>query len=148
MTASECTVVAMRTLGLAMIAAMAVTSVGSGARADVPPDPGYVELCTAARQQTPGIRCETCQRVQGRVDAACAQQMASRGWSERCQGGGATVGYALYCSAPPPAGFDPRGEARRGCGSCAVGKPQSSLLTAGVLAALATAWLARRRLAR
>lgn len=148
MNARECIVVAMRTLGAAMIAVTVVTSVGSVARADVPPDPGYVELCTAARQQTPGIRCETCQRVQGRVDAACAQQMASRGWSERCQGGGATVGYALYCSAPPPAGFDPRGDARRGCGSCAVGKPQSSTLSMGVLAALATAWFARRRLAR
>ncbi|MBL8683063.1 MAG: hypothetical protein JNK05_28105 [Myxococcales bacterium] len=124
----------------------AVSSASGVARGDVPPEPGYVETCTVERQQTQGVRCENCQRLRGDVDATCAQQMASRGWVERCQGGGATVGFVLYCSAPAPAGFDVRAGRARGCASCSVGKPQSALVTAMVLAAASgVAWIVHRR---
>lgn len=143
---------AMRASWMAAIACVAAVSVGRAASADIPPDPGYVEMCTAERQQTAGIRCETCQRYHGRVNEACSQQMASRGWSERCQGGGASVGYALFCSAAAPAGFDPRTNVRRGCGSCAVGRAERASERAGVvvsvLAGLAIAWAGRRRRGR
>lgn len=81
----------------------AVVAVGAPAAADSPPPPGYVETCTLAKQCPTGL---VCSRVQGKIDAACAQTAKDRGLEQRCSSYGATVADVVYCpkGAPlPPA---------------------------------------------
>ncbi len=115
---------------------LALFFAAGSAHADVPPSAGYVDTCTVQRQRTEGIECGECDRLRGTVDAECAQAMTRRGWSQRCEGGGATVGRAVYCSAPPPPGFDP---SRRGCASCAIGSGGTAATRATLAATLAAA---------
>ncbi len=98
---------------LALLTALATFAGARSAAADVPPDPGFVETCTVPTQEgLGGGPCESVSTFHGEVDVQADQGLRARGMIPRCAGGGATVGFALYCSGPatqaPP-------EQRHGC---------------------------------
>lgn len=103
------------------------------ARADVPPDPGYVEACTVEIQQRPSEHCEYCPSSY-ETPQQCPQHYTGTTFVRRCQGYGASSWTELWCDGPA---IDPLPAPHSG--GCAVGTPgASSMVGVGLLALLAT----------
>ncbi|MCC6525894.1 MAG: hypothetical protein IT373_24820 [Polyangiaceae bacterium] len=96
------------------------------ARADIPPEPGYVESCDVLYAQQPTERCETC-GADHRDRAACERKYQGTKSTRRCQTRGASVWQELWCrpleagEAPSPA---PQALPGRGC-ACDLGAPSA-----------------------
>jgi hypothetical protein len=84
---------------------LAAASYCGSARADVPPPEGYVEQCSAARQQSAESHCEECGTYHGDRDR-CVNQYASTPFTKRCQSAGASVWTEVWCR--PRAAGDPQ----------------------------------------
>lgn len=84
-------------LSAALLPALALgLALPSLARADVPPEPGYVETCTVENQQGAGEECLVCgDAYHGDVDA-CKKHEAT-GHSRRCKTRGASVWSEVWC---------------------------------------------------
>jgi hypothetical protein len=67
------------------------------ARADVPPEPGYVESCTVEKQQGAGEACLACGDAYHGDRDACQRQHAGDGYAKRCQTRGASVWTEVWC---------------------------------------------------
>jgi MYXO-CTERM domain-containing protein len=145
----------------------ATTSLPSGARADVGPDPDYVESCSLEQQRREGDDCFEC-RASFQDRDACKRH-AEGGYAPRCQTRGASVWTEIWCrvkpsserrddfAQPPPGKDEPielasaddsakgvQAPEKHGCGACAVGAPSS--VPTGLLAAMTSAMaLALRR---
>ena len=128
-----------RSLVLPLAGLFALLASARPAAADVPPPDGYVETCTVETQQgLGGGPCESVSTYHGAVDSAADRALLARGLEPRCAGGGATVGYALYCAGPATSAAPP---ASQGCGRCEVGTAREgsrarlfALVAAGLLA--------------
>lgn len=69
------------------------------ARADLPPPPGYVEVCTVAIQcgsDTPGKVCSAYHSGREACDA-----LEQEGWSRMCKTAGASVWNEVFCKERP-----------------------------------------------
>jgi LPXTG-motif cell wall-anchored protein len=151
---------------LLLAAVCAVTLAPLEARADVAPDPDYVESCTLEKQRENGEECFEC-RASFQDPDACKQH-AEGGFAPRCQTRGASVWTEIWCrvkptrdehpsdfAQPPPddrpvelAAADPKDETvaapeKHGCGACSIGAPSS--IWGGLAASLASAMLLLRR---
>lgn len=78
------------TLGAALLLASAP------ALADVPPEPGYVEQCTAAKQQKPAMECVGCSTYYAKHDK-CPKLLESAGFTKACQSRGASTWTEVWC---------------------------------------------------
>jgi len=98
----------MRTLSLGFCAAL--MSLSAAAFADVAPPPDYVESCTVAKQQGPGLDCRECGTYYAEHDK-CDKTLGTQGFSKRCRSRGASVWTEVWCrsaqASPPPPDPDP-----------------------------------------
>jgi uncharacterized protein (TIGR03382 family) len=116
------------------------------ARADVPPEPGYVEQCTVELQQKAGETCLACSGSYHGDTEVCAREHAPNGYARRCQTRGASVWGEVWCKAgqasastDPTVPAQPAPQARKG--GCQTGP--GGLAGWGLV--LAAMWLVRRR---
>jgi hypothetical protein len=144
-----------------LVLAFAVPSL---ARADVPPPPGYVEQCTAEKQQGAGEECLSCGDAYHGDRDACDRQHAGNGYARRCRTSGASVWTEVWCkksaggSAPAPAGpveakpepTQPSGKSEGTAGATPASSGSRCAVDAGggsgwLLAALGLVFVRRRR---
>jgi len=153
-------------LSLALLCAVAVAPIE--VRADVAPDPDYVESCTLEKQRESGDECFEC-RASFQDPDACKHH-AEGGYAPRCQTRGASVWTEIWCRVKPPsddqqtefaqppkddrpvelAAADPKDETvaapeKHGCGACGVGAASSTWAGLGLTLASAMLLLRRRR---
>jgi len=145
-----------------------VLALATSVRADVAPDPDYVERCTLGQQQESGDECVEC-RASFEEPERCKQQYASGGYAPRCQTRGASVWTEIWCrvkpessnddsefAQPPPddrpveLATDDHGslgpsEKRGSCGACGVGAPTDPMGPIGAVLTLAILLGLRRR---
>jgi MYXO-CTERM domain-containing protein len=136
------------------------------ARADVAPDPDYVESCTLDKQRESGDECFEC-RASFQDRDACKHH-AEGGFAPRCQTRGASVWTEIWCRVKPddpPTEFarppqddrpvelasdDPKDDTvaapeKHGCGACSVGAASDGWAGLGLGLASAMFLLRRRR---
>jgi hypothetical protein len=117
------------------------------ARADVPPEEGYVETCTVAIQCGPDVPGELCW-ADFSSRAGC-EPLEKRGWQQMCRGWGGTSWDEVFCErAPDEAARQARiaqAMTPRRCGCAAGGASGGWLLTALLAASRRRATPAARR---
>ena len=124
------------------------------ARADIPPPPGYVEGCTAAKQQKRGETCIECRDAYHADREACTRKWTQQGYTQRCKTSGASVWTEVWCATTDAgvSGDAPTmGSREQGSGSCSVtrGDPGSARAPwALVVGFIALAFGRRRRRSR
>lgn len=91
---------------LASALSLAAAFVTVPALADVPPPAGYVEQCTAAKQQKAGTECVSCGSYHGSVDK-CPNLLSSSGFTKACQSRGASVWSEVWCRPAGGAALSP-----------------------------------------
>lgn len=158
-----------RSLRVGWVALLAVLAHSESSRADVAPDPSYVESCTLEQQKQSGDECLEC-RASFQDPEACRTEHATGGFAQRCRTRGASVWTEIWCRvkpsgenggeqgfAEPPPGDEPAQlatndsapaplappEKRGSCGACSVGAPSHPDATLALL--LASAMLLGRR---
>lgn len=67
-----------------------------GARADIPPPPGYTEQCTVAKQCKKSEEGDACRAWHGDREV-CQKRHASDGFVYKCKTRGASVWTEVYC---------------------------------------------------
>lgn len=65
------------------------------ALADIAPPPGYVESCTAEKQQKPGEECQMCDAWYGGRESC--EALEAQGYTQRCRTSGASTWDELMC---------------------------------------------------
>lgn len=134
------------------------------ARADVPPEPGYVESCTIEKHGGPE-NCIACRDAYHANRDACEQKWGPQGYTRACRTSGASVWTEVWCkpgggeavtppapaTPPTPAATStpaapPAPQATKGCATA----PGASTSASGLLAAIGALLLlgATRRRAR
>jgi hypothetical protein len=133
-----------------IVLTLGVLSLATGARADIPPEPGYVEQCTLEAQQQAGQVCESCgDSWHGDVDA-CRHQWEPKGYALACRTRGASAWGEVWCKAGAPAKAAPRTapvtpppQSHKGCAIGPGGAAAAPSMS--VLCGLAALGLLRRR---
>jgi MYXO-CTERM domain-containing protein len=105
---------AMRVIAGAIV--VFLVTVGAGAHADVPPEPGYVEQCTVERHQGPTATCTSCSAWHGERDK-CDKEWAAQGYTKRCQSRGASTWSEVWCKGEAAVVQQPP---QKKAGACAV----------------------------
>ena len=83
-------------------AAVALVSIPLAARADLAPEPGYVETCTLANHAKADNECVECSTYHGEYDK-CVKQFEPKGYTQACRTSGASVWSEIWCKAKPGA---------------------------------------------
>jgi len=88
----------MRTKGIlgAMVGGIVFAMIGTTARADVAPPPGYVENCTLEKQSSADKECVEC-KASYQDAAICEKTYTSQGYAKACQSYGASVWAEIWC---------------------------------------------------
>jgi hypothetical protein len=128
-----------------LAAVLVSTCLVTTARADVPPEPGYVEQCTVEVEQRDGRSCTACSGAYHGDTEACSKVWEPKGYALACKTRGASVWGEVYCKADPgfkaPAVAPAAQQSKKGC---AIGlEGPAGVLT--VLSVLGAVWFARRR---
>ncbi len=107
----------MRVRMLAAVAGVWVMLASGSVLADIPPDPDYVEECSAENYNRGGAQCVTCSANYTNPDA-CAQDREPD-FQKRCKTAGASNWQEVWCK-----GGDPNlaPEKSGSCGACSVGE--------------------------
>jgi hypothetical protein len=99
------------------LAALSFVAFPLAARADLAPEPGYVETCTLANHAKADLECVECNTYHGEYDK-CVKQFEPQGYTQACRTAGASVWSEIWCKAkaggapatttpePAPAGGD------------------------------------------
>jgi hypothetical protein len=87
-------------LRLTSLVGLALVLGALSARADLGPEPGYVELCTLERQQAPGERCILCRSSYHGAPHKCEEELKGRGFAQRCRTAGASTWKEVWCNGP------------------------------------------------
>lgn len=82
----------------ASLALWALWLLPTAARADVPPEPGYVEKCTIEKQCKKNEEGDACRAWHGDRDV-CSRKHAADGFEYKCRTRGASVWSEVYCRA-------------------------------------------------
>lgn len=134
----------------AIFASVAATTV----RADVPPEPDYVESCTVANHKTAANACVSCDTYHGDVDK-CSRDYGTKGYTRACRTSGASVWSEVWCKAgaadntptpaePTPAPAEPKATEPKAEASKCAGGGAEGMLALG----LAGLWVAARARSR